>query len=107
MSSRNTVEMIAERDLTCVKPGGERVPVKLRIGKPIPVAGGDWTCRIEAAGLLNGPKDIFGVDSFQALFLAQAVLKSIVRDEIQKGSGFLAFHPEEPVSFEDIFPKDI
>lgn len=107
MSSATAMEVIAERDLTCVRRYGGRISVRLRIGKPVPKAGGDWTCWVEATGLLDGPKDIYGVDSFQALLLGQALLKSLVRDEFQKGSTFLAFQPEEPVGFEEIFGKDI
>jgi hypothetical protein len=71
------------------------------------VPGADWACRVEATGLLDGPKDIFGVDSFQALVLGQALLKILVRKEFESGSRFFAYEPEEPVTFEDIFGKDI
>lgn len=101
------MELIAERALICARPSGERITVKLRIGKPMPDTGGDWVCPVEAVGLLNGPKNIFGVDSFQALFLGEALLKSVVRGELEKGSTFLAFQPEEPVGFDEIFAKDI
>lgn len=107
MSLASGPEIIAERNLTCVRSDGNRIAVTLRIAKPMPAENGDWTCRVEAAGLLDGAKDIYGIDSFQALFLGQALLKSLVRHEIERGNSFLAFEPEEPVSFEAIFGKDI
>jgi hypothetical protein len=107
MSLASAPEVIAERNLICVRRDGERIAVTLRIAKPRPAQNGDWTCRVEAAGLLDGAKDIYGIDSFQALFLGQALLKSLVRHEIERGSSFLAFEPEEPVGFEAIFGKDI
>lgn len=107
MSLASAPEVIAERNLTCVRRDGGRIAVVLRIAKPTPAQNGDWTCRVEAAGLLDGAKDIYGIDSFQALFLGQALLKSLVRQEIQRGNSFVAFEPEERVGFEDIFGKDI
>ena len=107
MSLASAPEVIAERKLICVRREGERIPVTLRIAKPMPAENGDWSCRVEAVGLLDGAKDIYGIDSFQALFLGQALLKSLVRHELERGNSFLAFEPEERVGFEAIFGKDI
>jgi hypothetical protein len=107
MSLGDSVELVAERALTCVKSNGNRIPVNLRIGKPVAASGGDWMCSVEASGLLDRPREIYGIDSFQALMLGQGLLKHLVRGEIESGSTFLAFRPEEPITYEEIFGKDI
>jgi hypothetical protein len=39
--------------------------------------------------------------------LGQGLLKHLVRGEIEGGSTFLAFQPEAPITYEEIFGKDI
>jgi hypothetical protein len=101
------METIAERALTCIRSNGERISITLSIGKPVPDNDGDWKCSAQAIGLFTDLTPIHGVDSFQALMLAQALLRHLIRQEMNNGSTFLAFDPEVPVSFEDIFEKNI
>jgi len=52
-------------------PSGK--PVVVTLGVPQPVPGSDWGCPLQITGLNTSwrrPKYVFGIDSFQALYLA-------------------------------------
>ncbi|MBV2366418.1 DUF6968 family protein [Streptomonospora nanhaiensis] len=69
-------EVVAERVVEAVAPGGARTPVRLRIGRPRPDThpegtGTDWCCPWQVEGLGNTEvQRSYGVDSLQALLLA-------------------------------------
>lgn len=79
-------EAIAERGVECVFPDGRREVVRLRIGRPYPAPEIDWCCRVAAVGIYERPGPIFGVDSLQALLLAQQYLEALVQQEVDAGA---------------------
>jgi hypothetical protein len=79
-------ETLAERDVECVFPDGRRQVIYLRIGRPYPAPDIDWCCPVEAVGIYDRPGPIFGVDSWQALQLAQRYLESLVQREVDDGA---------------------
>jgi hypothetical protein len=107
MALRDATEMIAERKLICQRANGERVLVTLRIGKPYPASDVDWACSAEAEGLFDRLADMHGVDSFQALILAQGLLRNLLSAEIEKGSTLHWRESGERMSLEDLFGKAI
>ena len=80
MNKTNTItfgEVIAERELVYdTKKGSQTLIIKL--GKPRPdlKPGGDWECPIQVG---NKVTLVFGVDSFQALSLAQQFISIQLR----------------------------
>ncbi|MEY9212352.1 hypothetical protein NI17_006050 [Thermobifida halotolerans] len=76
-------EIVAERRLDAVSDRGERTPVVVRIGRPLPDPhslpegnGGDWCCPHQILGLGDDTVQAsFGVDSLQALLLSVYALQ--------------------------------
>ena len=94
---------IAERKLVCVKPDGQRVPVTLRIGKPYPASDVDWACPVALEGLQPKLADMHGVDSFQALMLAQKLLLQLMLGVIEDGGSFRDDEDDSPVDINRLF----
>lgn len=99
------MEVIAECKLICRKRNGERIPVTLRLGKPFLSSDVDWACPVAAEGLYQHLTNIHGVDSFQALVLAQGLLRNLMQGEIESGSTFHWPESGEQMSIEDLFGK--
>jgi hypothetical protein len=96
-------DAIAQRVLVCEREGGDRVKVTLRIGKPYQVSDSDWACPVEAEGLFGRLSDIHGIDSFQALVLAQRLLRTLMHGEIADGSTFWWADTHEELDVEEMF----
>jgi uncharacterized protein DUF6968 len=96
-------DVVAERHIVCDRPDGERIHVTLRIGKPYRASDVDWACTVEAEGLFGELADIHGVDSFQALVLAQGLLRNLLRHEAQNGSTFRWPDSQQPLDIEGMF----
>jgi hypothetical protein len=101
---KTPTEFIATRNLTGVDSSGREFSIKLGIGAPHRIDGGDWACPIALEGLYSLRKDgVVGVDSFQALMLAQRLAKQLLEAHIQKGGHILDGPGGAPVSLERIF----
>ena len=83
-----SLQVVAERLIICERTNGERVRVTLRLGKPYRASDVDWACPVQAEGVFGHLADIHGVDSFQALVLAQGLLRNLLRHEAEDGSIF-------------------
>jgi hypothetical protein len=94
---------VAERSIVCERRGGERVCVTLRIGMPYRVSDADWACPVEAEGLFGRLVDIHGIDSFQALVLAQGLLRNLLRHEAEDGSIFWWADTHERLDIDEMF----
>ena len=97
------VDAIAQRALVCVKPSGERVTVTLRIGKPYRASDVDWACPVEAEGLHSNLSDMHGVDSFQALILAQRLLLQLAMGVVEDGGSFRSVEDGSAVDVTRLF----
>jgi hypothetical protein len=100
-------DTIAERALVCVKANGERVPVTLRIGRPYPASDVDWACPVALEGLESRLPDMHGVDSFQALMLAQKLLLQLMSGVIEDGGSFHNEEDDSPVDINKLFAAGI
>jgi hypothetical protein len=96
-------DTIAERTLMYVKPNGQRVPITLRIGKPYPASDADWACPVALEGLEPRLPDIHGVDSFQALMLAQKLLLQVMTAVLEDGGRFEEGEDGSPVDITKLF----
>src|SRR5712691_2175872 len=100
-------DAIAERALVCIKPDGKRIPVTLRIGKPYRASDVDWACPVALEGLQPKLGDIHGVDSFQALMLAQKLLLQLMSGVIEDGGSFRNEDDDSPVDINKLFAAGI
>ena len=98
---------IAERDLIYVKSSGDRVHVTLRIGAPYRSSDVDWACPVAADGLHSKLGDIHGVDSFQALMLAQKLLLQIMTGAIEYGGSFRSADDDAAIDIKHLFATGI
>jgi hypothetical protein len=99
------MDVIAERRLVALFPDGGPVPVCLRVGRPAPHPKGDSVCPVQAEGLRlwEGPGEVFGVDSWQALTLGLRFLQSMLAAETERGAVFHWEGGERAVSVEELF----
>ena len=93
---------IATRELTGIDSSGREFSIKLGIGAPYRIDGGDWACPLEGLHSLRS-RGIVGVDSFQALMLAQRLAKQLLKSHVEKGGQILDGPAGAPVSLERIF----
>lgn len=96
-------EAIAERRLVFVEASGEPLLVFIRIGKPSMTSAGDWACPVSLYPLEAKLADIHGVDSFQALMLAQRFLASLMTGRVEKGGSFLDLETRTPIDVSRLF----
>ena len=77
--------------------------IRLVIGQPYRVAENEWACSIALEGLYEHLWDQHGVDSFQALMLAQTLARTLLNDFVANG-GVLLNAPGGPaVDVERLF----
>jgi hypothetical protein len=100
-------DFIAERTLLCIKPSGDRIPVTIRIGKPYPASDVDWACPVALEGLESRLPDIHGVDSLQALMLAQRLVLQLMTGVIEDGGSFRTTEEDLPVDIKELFASGI
>ena len=105
--SLEIANVVAERVIICERANGERIRVTLRIGKPFRASDVDWACPVEAEGLFERLADIHGVDSFQALLLAQGLLRNLMHGEAEDGSTFWWADTHEQLDVAEMFGRDI
>ena len=98
--------VVAQRSIICERSAGERIRVTLRIGKPYRSSDVDWACPVEADGLFGRLVDIHGVDSFQALILAQGLLRNLLRHEAEDGSIFWWADTHERLDIDEMFGRE-
>jgi uncharacterized protein DUF6968 len=62
--------LVAKVEVTGVRAGGERLAIKVEIGRPRQERDGRWACSIAVAPLRTRFDDVRGADSFHAVWLA-------------------------------------
>ena len=84
---------IATREFSCVGPDGEAFALVVQLGRPKPVSDAtdsDWSCPVTVP--FDGKvRDIYGVDSWQALCLALSLVNSQLADFVRRGGKL--YHP--------------
>src|SRR4051794_28331390 len=80
-------EVIAERTVYAVDKYSRGFQISLLICKPYPTDSeeGKWACPAAIMGLHGVAPDITGADSWQALILAQELLKALVTWFVEDG----------------------
>ena len=92
MTNSSQAPFIATRALTGVDSTGREFPVKLAIGQPYQ-DGADWRCPVMLEGFLSIQPRPVGVDSFQALMLAQRLGRQYLTAFVEERAGRLLHSP--------------
>ena len=67
----------------CPKRGG--FEIEIIIGTPYEISDSEWACAIKVHGLYDNLRDQHGVDSWQALMLAQRLAKTLLQGFVEDG----------------------
>jgi|ERR1700733_6394133 hypothetical protein len=87
-NSASAESFIATRELTGVDSTGREFQIKLAIGSPYQ-EGMDWRCPVLLEGFLSIQPRLVGVDSFQALMLAQRLARQYLTAFVEERGGRL------------------
>jgi hypothetical protein len=91
-NSESPPSFIATRELTGIDSTGREFPIKLAIGQPYQ-EGTDWRCPVLLEGFLSVHPRPVGVDSFQALMLAQRLAQQYLTAFVEERGGRLLDSP--------------
>ncbi|EDY16077.1 hypothetical protein CfE428DRAFT_6402 [Chthoniobacter flavus Ellin428] len=101
------IEPFANREFSCLSLTGERFAFTVRIGRPTPVSNepdSDWRCPVTVP--FDAPvRDIYGVDSWQAVCLALSLVHSQLVDFIQRGGKLYYPGTTDEFTLNDFFPN--
>ena len=79
-------ETVAQTQIVGVFPEGDLRSLKVRIGKPRQLSESDWVCPLAVEGLLEGPTELHGVDSWHALMVGVRFLREILQTAKERGA---------------------
>ena len=91
-NKKSTPTFLAIRELTGIDPTGREFPIKLAIGSPYQ-EGTAWRCPVLLEGFLSIQPRPVGVDSFQALMLAQRLAQQYLTAFVEERGGRLLDSP--------------
>ena len=100
------ITWIAERELQLQKPSGENLSITLRIGQPYKADSGEWRCPVALDGLVPNLPHIAGVDSWQAIQLAQRLQAQLLTSLLKEGELLFYGSPassQVPVTVPELF----
>lgn len=98
-------EIIAERSLFAISAKGEKLTLRIAVGRPYQVDDVSWACPVSIEGLYTKLHDAVGVDSWQALTLAIGLTRQLL-DHFLEGGGKLYWEEGgEEVTLNDLFPQ--
>lgn len=94
---------IAEKELVACRPDGERLRVKIQIGRPFRLERYEWAVSVQLEGLYQSLPDVHGEDSFEALALSFALLHRLLEEFVEQGGKLLEKDGKTP--FDARFPS--
>jgi len=77
--------LVAKLEVIGMRESGERVELRLEIGRPREERDGHWACSIAIAPLETQPDDVRGTDSFHAVWLACSLVLKLLANLKQDG----------------------
>lgn len=101
------IQYIATRQLVALHPERGEFAVTVCIGKPYYVAEGEWACPVTLLGLKSMRGDPRGVDSFQALMLAQNLACTLLTHFVEDGGRLLDVPGGSPVDIKALFQTGV
>jgi hypothetical protein len=79
------MDLIASRRFHAKRPNGEQFEIELGVGRPVKCSDIDWKCGVILKGLYSQLADQHGVDSWQALMLAQNLALQLLSEFVEDG----------------------
>ncbi|MDM4767192.1 hypothetical protein [Pelomonas sp. SE-A7] len=76
--------MFAERILQAIAPDDEEFEMKIRVGSPRP-DGDDWSCLVSITRIFETPRELLGVDSWQAVQVSLQFVSTMLDDFVRRG----------------------
>lgn len=98
-------DIIAAKDLIGRRPDGATVAIKIRVGRPYRLERYQWAVSLSLEGIRRELPDVRGVDSFEALSRAFALLYGLLEEFVGQGGALLEADGETPFDLE--FPVDL
>jgi len=99
--------VIAERKLYAVSGDGKPSELWLRIGTPYRISEDEWACPVALDGFHKQPVDMHGVDSWQALQLAQQLLARLLGGLIEEGGRLYWEEGGAPIALSELFASTL
>ncbi len=96
---------IAERKIFSISPDGQKKLLRIAIGQPYQVDDVSWACPVKVEGLHKKLKDAVGIDSWQALSLAIALVRQLLEYHVEDGAELYWEDEGERIFIEDLFPQ--
>ena len=96
---------IAERKVFSISPDGEKNFLRIAIGQPYQIDDVSWACPVIVDGLHKNLKDAVGIDSWQALSLALALVRQLLGYYVEDGAELYWKEGGEKISLDDLFPQ--
>jgi hypothetical protein len=82
-------DLVASRRFRARRPNGERFNIEMGIGRPVRCSDSEWKCAVVLRGLYEHLADQHGVDSWQALVLAQNLARQLLEGFVEDGGRLL------------------
>lgn len=98
-------EFIAGRELYAIAADGRGFEVKLGIGRPYRITEDEWACAVQLSGFHENLSDAHGIDSWQALQLAQQLAAQLLGYFVQDGGRLFWEKDGEQVQLSELFVK--
>ena len=80
------MDTIVTLDLVEITAEGERLPIRIEIGRPQPNGLNDWACSIWVKSVDDEMRNVFGADSLQALILGLRLVGVHLGSILKQGS---------------------
>jgi len=99
-----TPELIATRCLRARRHEGDPFGIQVGIGRPVACSDQEWKCAVIVTGLHDRLLDQHGIDSWQALMLAQRLARQLLEYFLEDGGRL--WYPESedtPVDLSAMF----
>jgi hypothetical protein len=108
--NHNTMQLvmnniIAERKIYSISSDGQKKILRIGIGQPYQVDDVSWACPVKVDGLHKKLRDSVGIDSWQALGLAIALVRQLLGYYVEDGAELYWEEGGEKVLLEDLFPQ--
>jgi hypothetical protein len=96
---------IATLELIEVAADASRIPLRIEIAQPRPDERGGWACSVSVAGYERHSKDMYGVDSLQALCLGLRLVRLHLELALARGSRLVDPHDDTELALDTYFAK--
>lgn len=96
-------ELIAERTICAIDKDSREFEIQLMVGKPYQVSHAEWACPVAMMGLHGVFPDMRGVDSWQALTIAQQLIRGLLTGFVEDGGKLFAEKDGEELTVDNLF----